>query len=682
MRVRSVSVAVACAAAVTFVSTAVADPLGRTTVQQTIEGGKRPGFSFLRSGPGEPYRVRSDLNAKPREGRVARRRSLTYFAQLTDFQIADEESPARVEPTDNFNSFFHSAWRPQEALAPHMIDAQIRQVNAHSRSSLRSAGRRAKLAYAVMTGDNADSQQLNETDWINTLLTGGRLDPNSGSPNHDDYAGCPSGTPGTDEAARYTGIQDFDDFGPNGDFYDPESPIGLFEGWPVYPGLMDRAQQPFLATGLKVPVYTAFGNHDALVQGNEDANADFERIALGCEKAMRGSTPDSTDTLLPYFIAPDQSQVMLVPPDPRRRYLSKPQYIERFKDAPEGSGFVHIEPAEREASRGAAGYYAFSPAPGFRFIALDTVSEAGVPACSSDGNIDAPQWRWLEAKLAAASRADELVVVFGHHSIQSLLCSAPDESASQCTADDTHGHDVNPGCDLDPRDSRPVRVGTDLTKLLKRHRHVIAFIAGHSHINDVLAFGSFWNIRTSAEADWPHQQRLVEVMDNHDGTLSIFGTVIDLGAPVAAPPAGTPASQMSLEDLAALGRVLGYNDPHKGGGTGEGERRDRNVEMLLRDPRRAPGAFGAGADSRRRLLRLRFKPKALQAGKPNRVVVRVQAGGRAVRGAKVRVGGRTLRSNRKGLVRLRVTPRRARPVKVTATSPGLRTARKSIQVRR
>ena len=42
-------------------------------------------------------------------------------------------------------------------------------------------------------------------------------------------------------------------------------------------------------------------------------------------------------------------------------------------------------------------------------------------------------------------------------------------------------------------------------------------------------------IRTSAEADWPHQDRLIELIDNRDGTLSLFGTLVDNLAPAAAP---------------------------------------------------------------------------------------------------------------------------------------------------
>ena len=47
----------------------------------------------------EEYVVR-DPDGVARVGRGQRRRSLAYFSQLTDFQLADEESPARVEFLD------------------------------------------------------------------------------------------------------------------------------------------------------------------------------------------------------------------------------------------------------------------------------------------------------------------------------------------------------------------------------------------------------------------------------------------------------------------------------------------------------------------------------------------------------------------------------------------------------
>jgi len=51
----------------------------------------------LAPGPGSANVLRELPRAKAQSRREGRRRSLAYFAHLTDFQLADEESPARVQ---------------------------------------------------------------------------------------------------------------------------------------------------------------------------------------------------------------------------------------------------------------------------------------------------------------------------------------------------------------------------------------------------------------------------------------------------------------------------------------------------------------------------------------------------------------------------------------------------------
>ncbi len=48
-------------------------------------------------------------------------------------------------------------------------------------------------------------------------------------------------------------------------------------------------------------------------------------------------------------------------------------------------------------------------------------------------------------------------------------------------------------------------------------------------------------------------------MDNRDGTLSLFGTIVDTASPVAAPAPGTAASGLSDEQLGSLARTLAAN---------------------------------------------------------------------------------------------------------------------------
>ncbi len=151
-----------------------------TTSYATIGGSASAPYSRLKLEAGWKRVVRGDL-AAARKGRLARRRSLLYFAQLSDFQLADEESPARAEVLDISGSPFESAWRPQEALEPFTVDEVVRQINRFDASPVRNRGRRhARLALTITTGDSADSQQINEVKWVVRLLEGGRLNPNSG----------------------------------------------------------------------------------------------------------------------------------------------------------------------------------------------------------------------------------------------------------------------------------------------------------------------------------------------------------------------------------------------------------------------------------------------------------------------------------------------------------------------
>ncbi len=603
-----------------------ANGAAQTTVESRIVPDSAEGFRNLQGGaPGEPYVVREDGIGVAQAGRDKRRRSLLYLGQLSDFQLADEESPSRVEFIDY--GPFGAAWRPWEALNPHIDDAMIRRFNELAGASPVAAadGSKRPMDFAIDTGDSADSQQFNETEWVRTLLDGGMLDPGSGAdPASSTDPTCSNPLTAaliSDSATpqNYTGIQDYNDYfeGATPQFYDPDSPAGPFTDWPQYPGLMDRAQQPFEAAGLTVPSYVSIGNHDGLVQGNAAATAAYESVATGCVKPMSPAVTDPqtlggalgalSPTALQSLLLTSPQSLALVPPDQRRRYVSKEQYKQIFIDGtqPDGHGFGYVDPAELTGSNRAAGYYAWTPVPGFRFVSLDTVSEAGVVGPSADGNIDDPQFQWLRGVLADATAKGEFVVLFSHHAIPSLTANVPDESAPPCTGADSHGHDTNPGCDVDPRSSQPIHLGPDMEQLLYEFPNAIAWIAGHSHVNSVEPHpnpsgrGGFWSIRVAAEADWPQQGRLIEFFDNGDGTISIFGTIVDHASPAAAPAPGSAAG-FSPTQLASVGRTLSYNDTQSGARActpdpcGEGEANDRNVELLVGVPPGVDVVRGAG----------------------------------------------------------------------------------------
>ena len=226
------------------------DVAGHTTLERVITGGNpSSGYATLSSqSTSGSYLVRDGASEATPEipnaqsGRADRRRSLSYVGQLTDFQLADEESPARVEFTDQEpTGFAASAWRPQEALQPFIIDWSIRQMNLFSGASpvAQSGGDRAAMDFTLLTGDQADNMQRNEMLWVRSLLEGGAtLDPNSGSQNpldwsplmHPSCAAYPANAANLAEAAKYTGVQDYDDYdeGPTPYFYDPDNPQGYW----------------------------------------------------------------------------------------------------------------------------------------------------------------------------------------------------------------------------------------------------------------------------------------------------------------------------------------------------------------------------------------------------------------------------------------------------------------------
>ena len=454
------------------VAQATASPLaGVSTLDQRLAGNEAAEYSALTTAAGEPYIVREEF-ATAGAGRTAARDSLIYFGQLSDFQLADEESPSRVEffdgqPGVNFSSSGH---RPHETLVPHEVEASIRQMNAFSDASPvpQGDGTRAPMDNVIATGDLADSMQLNETLWVRTLLEGGTLNPGSGSAaNLDALCGILSLVPGMADVGnpqRYTGVQDYDDYLESQVFWDPDNPLGPFDDWPTYPGLVDHAQKPFEAHGLDVPSYIAMGNHDVLVQGNEDANVAYELVANGCIKPMGpfpSAGPDSQtaeDVLDPEYLlgllATDPAKIGIVPPDPLRQYVDKAQQRAIFNSGsqPDGHGFAHVDPAEITASRGAAMYYSFSPEPGIRFISLDTNTTGGgllvdptTGDTTAEGNLDNPQFQWLRGELEEAETNDELVITYAHHASNSMDFTLPDELALPCLGiDDQHGHDLNP----------------------------------------------------------------------------------------------------------------------------------------------------------------------------------------------------------------------------------------------
>ncbi|HEU0023328.1 MAG TPA: hypothetical protein VFQ12_01765 [Thermoleophilaceae bacterium] len=585
-------------------SAAHAAPSAASTVEQRIGLVKRAGLHLPVPLPGAPHITRSSGAAIASTGRALRRRSLVFFAHLTDAQLADEMSPARIEYQRPLGPFL-GVWRPHEALGPQTFDHAVRNVNRNSVSPVPDAeGRRARTQFAIVTGDLSDNHQHNEVRWGVRILEGGPVDPYSGQ--RIGRGNRCSGAPrrvvrrlnATVAARRYSGVQDYGDYPGRPasvyrEFYDPDRPApggGRYAALPRFPGLMERAQRPFRAEGLALPWYAARGNHDVLVQGFFGARGGA-RIATGCRKVMPPRALRRADRLGSPWEAMRQrlgrKGFSWVPPDPARRFITPRAFKRLHGRADRGHGFGMVDSAELRRSRGAASYYAWSPRPGLRFISLDTVGEGGGP----DGNLDHPQYRWLARELRRAARRSELVVAYGHHSLETMRNRRPDELAGRCTQ-------LRLACDADPRSSMPLHLGIggrrSVRSLLLRFPNVVLFVSGHVHRNLVIPHfrgggpSGFWQVTSASHMSFPQHTRLIELMDNRDGTLSIFGTVLDTAAPLGTPPSGTQAAGLDDARLASISRLLAANvrgPVAASASTPAGAVPAGNVELVLPDPR-------------------------------------------------------------------------------------------------
>jgi metallophosphoesterase (TIGR03767 family) len=598
-----------------FTGLSAADPAGKTTLSETIVEAAGSGFRAVATGPGEPYLTRQGPLGKAGKKRAKTRRSLLFFVQFSDVHIRDTQSPARVDFVDPAGAPLDSAWRPEEMLSTQVFDQVVTNVNANRTSTVKEGnGKRAKLGFAITTGDNTDNQQLNEVQWFAKVLAGGLVDPFSGKligPGNE----CPGLSDqdlarlNADVAARhYTGLSDYSDYpGAPADrydgFYDPNQapPTGTsaFAAFPRYPGLADRAQQPFTTPGLDVPYFVSRGNHDGEVQGNIAATFQLARALItGCQKIFPNANFDpqsvaglTEEELIGKFADPAFQQQLLsglkpVPPDPDRRFVSATGFRNAFTGASKKAGYGYVSAKEAKASKGAASYYAWSPKKGFRFISLDTVAEGG----GQNGNIDNSQYKWLKGELAGAQKRKQLIVLYGHHPLDTLNNKSTDESAGKCAsaADEA-------GCDRDPRKSTPIHLGltgkNNIRDLLWKYPNVIAYVNGHRHANRITPYprphkkSGFWEVNTASHTDWPQQARLIDIEDNHDGTLSLFNTMVDSAAPITPPAAGSQATAFDTAQLASVARTLAINDLQGDPLKRVGKHSDRNVELLIRDPR-------------------------------------------------------------------------------------------------
>lgn len=262
------------------------------------------GWADLSTGAGEPFVTRTfDGAPAPAPGPNARR--LTRVVHLADLQLLDDESPMRITSLDA-RGFAAGASRPQDAQACRLTNAAVRTINGLHRVE--------PVDLVLLGGDNVDSAQRNELDWLLGILGGGAP------------VECDSG--------------------------DDDDPM---------PGAPDGKDR-FISEGLAMPYRWVSGNHDVLVQGLFAVTP--ERAAAALRGEASGGTRDGRGALLP--------EGATITPDDRRALLTPTALLERVAADRDGHG---IDAAQLARGKAFSSFdVAGTP---LTFLVLDTTAETG-----------------------------------------------------------------------------------------------------------------------------------------------------------------------------------------------------------------------------------------------------------------------------------------------------------------
>lgn len=268
------------------------------------------------------------------------------------------------------------------------------------------------------------------------------------------------------------------------------------------PGPDNDPKDPFDAVAFPAPWYFVPGNHDVEVVGINLVTATTRAQAIGTSAA--GGTRDYTRWWAPARRGP-------VTADPDRRLLDRADFPRELMrtaatPGPLGHGLAGVNNPAQGLN------YTVDVVPGLlRIIALDTSDDTGgSKGLVRQRTVDT----FLRPALEAAQRDGVLAMLSSHHPTSSMD-RISGEFGGSVVADA-----VEPAA---------------LDRLVAQYPNVIGWMVGHDHDLRVratrgadMAHPGFWEIMSGSVADHPAQARAMELVDNGDGTLSLFGTLVDI----------------------------------------------------------------------------------------------------------------------------------------------------------
>lgn len=525
--------------------------LRQTVLQRSVAQSKF--YRTLTTGPGEDFAVRTDLvAADPASERVAARRSIAYVGHTSDIHIIDAQTPAWLDPVAEFDfTLLPGVCRPQETMSVHVQGAMIQALADVADSPVTGAPMLALLN----TGDNSDRLSNLELRWYIDLFDGKSVTPNSGDP------------------TRYEGPQAWPEvtyaYHPD----DPSNdPYGQF-GFPTITGLLEAVVTSEVdSPGSPAPWYTVYGNHDVTFNGTFGVDESIRNLATGGQRgyAFPGFASDlfrgmATDVSPATRLFNNVRQQLGMNPgfkrvtaDPARTILDGIDFMRQHLDSPDlpgpvGHGFTQ-ENVDNKTT-----YWKADIGPGLRIFGLDTCNQV----LGADGAVPQSQFDWLEAELAQVVEEGKLAIILSHH--------------NSLTLENTAHNVFNPG--------EPLIHAEEFIDMLLKYPNMVAWFNGHTHINTIQAHaresgvGGFWEITTASCIDYPQQSQVVDIVDNRDGSMSLFCVTLDH----ASPPEWREGD-FSQVGIASLSRELASNDWTADPLMRRGSPLDRNVELLLPSP--------------------------------------------------------------------------------------------------